>query len=401
VKYAILTFGCRVNQADSFDLEADLRASGGEAAPVEEADLVLVNTCSVTATAEQAARQAIRRVARVNPTARVVATGCYVARRPADFAALPVAQVLTRAEAPWPSALPGPGTRGRTLFLLRVQTGCDQRCAYCVVPATRGRSRSVPLEHVAARVSAAAAAGFREVMVTGVHLGSWGRDLQPAWRLRDLVRALAAHPGDVRFRLSAIEPMDVDGDLVDEVAAAGRFAPQFHLPLQHASDRLLSAMRRPYTLAAYDAGVARLRARFADAAITTDLIVGFPGETEADFESCVRYLAGSSLTGAHVFPFSPRPGTPAAGLRDRPGGADVRQRVSALRAVAADRSRQFRQRFVGEVRDGLTIGDGSLVLTDNGLKVRTGAGLPRNRRVRVRIEEDGEPMKGAVAETQD
>jgi threonylcarbamoyladenosine tRNA methylthiotransferase MtaB len=412
VKYAILTFGCRTNQADSFDLERDLRARGGEQAPVDSADLVVVNTCAVTATAEQAARQAIRRVGRLNPRARILATGCYATRQPSDLASLPVWRVVPNDDktealqlgrgdprvAPATNVRPmlRPGTRGRTLHLLRVQSGCNEACAYCIVPTTRGRSRSLPLDAVVGQVSEAASAGFKEVMITAVHLGSYGRDLDPPASLSDLVRVLSAHPADVRFRLSAVEPMDFGDDVIAALACTGRFARHFHLPLQHASDRILSAMVRPYTLERYAATVDRLADEFPDAAIGADLIVGFPGETADDFDACTRYLAASPLAYVHVFPFSPRPGTRAAQLGGRPRGEEVRRRVQHLRSVGADLSRRFRERFVGSVREGLTIEDGSLVLTDNYLRVRIPAGRERNERVRVRILEDGDPMNGEM-----
>ncbi len=417
MKYAILTFGCRTNQADSFDLERDLLARGGRAAPVEVADLVIVNTCAVTATAEQAARQAIRRVARVNPRARILATGCYAVRQPADFAALgvPIASPAGPASPSTPhgsheavdglsdvgqeivDSVPmpvGPGTRGRTVRFLCVQTGCNEACAYCIVPTTRGRSRSLPLDAVVGEVSDAARAGFKEVVITGVHLGSYGRDLDPRSSLADLVRALSAHPADLRFRLSAVEPMDFGDGVIRALAASTRFVHHFHLPLQHASDQILAAMTRPYTVSRYTAILDALCDLFPAAAIGADLIVGFPGETEVDFDRCAQYLAASPLAYLHVFPFSARPGTRAARLGGRPRGEDVRRRVRSLRGIGADLSRRFRQRFVGAVRDGLTIEDGLLVLTDNYLRVRIAAGHRRNEWVRVRILEDGDPMKG-------
>ncbi len=397
MKYAILTFGCRANQADSFDLERDLRARGGENTRVESADVVIVNTCSVTAAAEQAARQAIRRARRLNPAARIVATGCYAVRQASDLTSL--GALVRRREVPVAAAapVPGPGTQGRTLHLLRVQTGCNERCAYCIVPATRGSSRSMAPADVCERVVRAAAAGFKEVMITGVHLGCYGRDLQPPTGLADLLRALASRsPAGLRFRVSAVEPMDFGDEVIDAVADAARFARHFHLPLQHASDAILSAMARPYTLDRYRAIVTKLLAACPDAAIGTDVIVGFPGETDADFGACAAYLQSSPLAYVHVFPFSARPGTAAARLGGRPRGQDVRPRVRYLRAIGADLARRYRARFVGSVRDGLTIEDGTLVLTDNYLRVRIPRGLPRNERVGVRILADAEPMIGRV-----
>jgi threonylcarbamoyladenosine tRNA methylthiotransferase MtaB len=272
VKYSIITFGCRVNQADSFRIEEDLRARGGATALPGEADLVVVNTCSVTSTADQGARQAIRRIARDNPAARVVVTGCYASRCESDLSALPnVVKVVGNRRKDslvpdlyddgllptsvrfgggnGPCGAVEPGMAGRTAFTLRVQTGCEERCAYCIIPSTRGNGRSLPAADVVREVERAAACGFKEVALTGVHLGSYGRDLEPRLSLLDLLRALESCAGDLVFRVSSLEPMDCTPALVALVASSGgRFAPHFHLPLQHASDRMLTAMRRPYTL---------------------------------------------------------------------------------------------------------------------------------------------------------
>jgi threonylcarbamoyladenosine tRNA methylthiotransferase MtaB len=245
-------------------------------------------------------------------------------------------------------------------------------------------------------VSEAAMAGFNEVVITGVHLGAYGRDLDPRLSLVDLLRALGDHAADVRFRLSAVEPMDFDADVVNTLAATGRFAQHFHLPLQHASDRILRAMHRPYTLAQYRAAIGRLCDRFPDAALGADVIVGFPGETQDDFDACAQYLATSPLAYVHVFPFSPRPGTPAAVLGGRPRGEDVRARVRRLREMGGQLSRRFRRRFAGTERNGLTIEDGSTVLTDNYLRVRIPAGRSRNERVRVRMIEWDDMLRGVV-----
>ena len=310
--YAILTFGCRVNQADSFGFERDLRSRGASAGSVEQADLVVVNTCSVTATADQGARQAIRRIARVNPTARIVVTGCYATRRPADLENLPgvvrivgnddkerlVAAVGLELGVPTDGgdadggcgqAL-GPGVQGRTVYPLKVQTGCNEPCSYCVIPSTRGRSRSRPLPEIIAEADRAAGSGFRELMLTGVHLGSYGRDLRPAGSLAGLLRALDRRGADVRFRLSSIEPMDCTSDVIDVIAASGRFASHVHLPVQHASDRMLRAMRRPYTAGFFRRLIDTVHARLPDASIGTDLLVGFPGEAECDFQWSVTLL---------------------------------------------------------------------------------------------------------------
>lgn len=420
MKYAILTFGCRVNQADSLRFEGDLRARGAEPATADVADLVIVNSCTVTATADQGVRQSVRRLARTNAGARIVVTGCYATRCPDEVADLPnvlmivpngVKDELVQTIAGevgletatrfgggnGPCGAPlEPGVGGRTALTLRLQTGCDQRCAYCIIPFTRGRTRSVPPARVLAEVERAALAGYREVALAGVHLGSYGRDLEPPTTLEALMRALLTAPGDVSFRISSLEPMDCAPGILDLVFASGRFAPHFHLPLQHASDRMLGLMQRPYSLDDYRRLVDRIRARMPHAAIGSDLIVGFPGESEEDFAINERYLATSSLTHLHVFPYSDRPGTPAVRLPDHVPGAVIRARARRLHQIGAQLAAGFRRTQIGRVRPGLTLDNGSVVLTDNYLRVTIPPGQPRNRRVRVAITGGDAGLQGVV-----
>jgi threonylcarbamoyladenosine tRNA methylthiotransferase MtaB len=421
VKYSIITFGCRVNQADSLRLEEHLRARGGLDAPPSDADLVIVNTCSVTATADQGARQTVRRIARENPVARVVVTGCYATRRPDEVAALPgVVRVvrnddklralelldeageLTTAERFGAGdgacgACLAPGLAGRTAFTLRVQTGCEEQCAYCIIPMTRGAGRSVPVPDVVREVERIGAAGFREIAITGVHLGSYGRDLQPRRSLIDLIRAIDGTRADVTFRISSLEPMECRRDIIDLIASSGgRFAPHFHLPLQHASDRMLALMRRPYTLADYRRLVDDIADRLPHASIGSDLIVGFPGETEDDVAANLDYLPHSPLSHLHVFPYSDRPGTSASSLPGKVAASAVRERGVQLRGIGAELSRRFRETQLGTVRQGLTIEDGTLVATDNYLKVRVPAGHGRNERVTIRIDSVSPTLFGHV-----
>jgi threonylcarbamoyladenosine tRNA methylthiotransferase MtaB len=411
VKYSIVTFGCRVNQADSLRLEEELRARGAVEASASDADLVIVNTCSVTASADQGARQVIRRIARENPSARIVATGCYATREPHDVAALPgvvrvvanedklrAVELLERAgecttverfgPGDGPCGAPiEPGVAGRTAFTLRVQTGCEERCSYCIIPATRGRPRSLPPGDVVREATRVARAGFKEIALTGVHLGSYGRDLQPPSSLVTLLRTLADLDLDVTFRVSSLEPMDCTTPVVELVArSGGRFAPHFHLPLQHASNRILALMQRPYTLDDYRRLVDGIGERLPHASIGSDVIVGFPGESDGDFERNLEYLPCSPLSHLHVFPYSDRPGTAASGLPGKVRGATVRARAALIRGIGADLSRGFRRRQAGTVRPGLTLEDGTLVVTDNYLKLRIPPGGRRNERVMVRID---------------
>jgi len=418
MKYAIVTFGCRVNQADSLSIEDELRRRGSVAAAPEDADLIVVNTCSVTAAADQGARQTIRRVARVNPDVRVVVTGCYATRRPDELAELPnvvrvisndgkeslvtqleAAGELTTAErfngADGPCGTLEPGVAGRTALTLRVQTGCDEECSYCIIPTTRGKGRSRPIGEVLRDVRRAADAGYREIAITGVHLGSYGRDLNDGTDLTRLVRELGAWGGDVLFRISSLEPMDCTPALLDIAAQSPRIAPHFHLPLQHGSDAVLRAMRRPYTSGYFRGVVEAIHARLPNAAIGTDVIVGFPGETDVDFEATARMLDTLPIGYAHVFPYSDRPGTAAAGLTSKIGGSVIRDRARALREIVACKSEQFRRHQVGRTLKALTVDDGTSVVTGNYLKVRIRDSQPRNSWVMVRVEE-ATPLSGVA-----
>ena len=409
-----MTFGCRVNQADSLCLEEELLSRGGVAVSPADAEIVVVNTCSVTATADQGARQTIRRIARDNPAARIVATGCYATRRPQEVSGLPnVVRVVPNDDKPKTISLLAtdfglssavrfgegegscgasiePGVAGRTAFTLRVQTGCEETCSYCIIPSTRGRSRSVPLDDVLAEVDRVVAAGFKEIALTGVHLGSYGRDLRPASSLIELLEKV--HVSTVRlqtaplFRISSLEPMDCSREIVDIVARGRCFAPHFHLPLQHASNRMLAAMRRPYTIDYYSALVDDIRARMPHASIGSDVVVGFPGETNEDFDELATYLERSPLTHVHVFPYSDRPGTPAAAMNEKVAGSAIRERGRQIRDIAQRLSQRFRQSQLGKVRPALTIDDGTTAVTDNYLRVRIPPGKSRNEWIDVVVQ---------------
>jgi threonylcarbamoyladenosine tRNA methylthiotransferase MtaB len=419
MKYSIVTFGCRVNQADSLAIEDDLRARGAVDADPRDADVVVVNTCSVTASADQGARQTIRRIARDNPRVRIVVTGCYATRRPDEVDGLPnVVRVVAnpaketladqidvdlglttaerysgRGDGACGASL-APGVAGRTALTLRVQTGCEEQCSYCIIPRTRGRSQSRPLPEVLADLRRAVSAGYREIWITGVHLGSYGRDLLDGTTLETLVRALAGWPDDVLFRISSLEPMDCTSPIVDLVAGSPRLAPHFHLPLQHGADEMLRVMRRPYTSRFYDRLVARIHDRMPHAAIGSDIIVGFPGETDEHVERMLSLLESLPLTYLHVFPYSDRPGTEATDLRSKVPGGAIRARAQALRSLGERLSTRFQARQLGSRRRALTVDDGSRAITDNYLKLRISPGRPRNEWVQVVI--GGSP--GALAD---
>jgi threonylcarbamoyladenosine tRNA methylthiotransferase MtaB len=408
VKYAVVTFGCRVNQADSLEIESGLLARGGVCVPPAEADVVVVNTCSVTGAADQGARQTIRKVARENPAARILVTGCYATRQPDDLASLPgVVRIVPNpdkdhllahvdglistgqryAGSDGPCGAPlQPGVAGRTAFTLRVQTGCDQRCSYCIIPTTRGAGRSRPVDWVLRTVEAAVAAGYREIALCGVHLGSYGRDLGDGSSLALLLRRLSEELSDVLFRISSLEPMDCTPEIVEIVACSPRFAPHFHLPLQHADDAMLRGMRRPYTAAAFESLVHRIVECLPDACIGTDVIAGFPGETDAQAEVLARRLERLPLSYVHVFAYSDRPGTDASGMAGKVDGPTIRARGARLRAVGEKLAGSFRASQVGTVRRALVVDDGTSVVTDNYLKLAIGTVRTRNEWVRVRVD---------------
>ena len=399
MKYSVVTFGCRVNQADSIAIEGALRARGAVSVAPEDADLVIVNTCSVTASADQGARQTIRRIARSNPDVKVVVTGCYATRRPDELRALPnVVRVVSNSDkddlvntiddsgdGPCGRAVE-PGVAGRTALTLRVQTGCEESCSYCIIPQTRGPGRSLPLPMVLDRIHQAVDAGYKEVVITGVHLGSYGRDLDESTSLATLVRRLANWDADVLFRLSSLEPMDCSTEIVDLVAGSDRLAPHFHLPLQHGADTVLARMRRPYTAAFFRSLIERIHSAMPHAAIGSDLIVGFPAETADEFSTTESLLRDLPLSHIHVFPYSDRPGTEASGMVGKVDGATIRERGSRLRAVGREMSTSFRRAQQGITRRALTVDDGRSAVTDNYVKVQLDRQHPRNEWVDVTID---------------
>lgn len=369
-RVALVALGCRVNRADVDALAAELSGRFELAPEGERADVVVVNTCSITADADSAARQAIRRAARDHPGARIVAAGCYAELRPGELAALPgvravvgarshaaVAGVLERLEQgeppaaaePAPGASWGPDPQGparHTRPFLKVQDGCGRGCSYCVVPLARGPSRSLPFEEALRRI---ALLGRRhpEVVLTGIHLGSYGSDLSPRRTFAELVTAAVRARAARRLRLSSIEPGALPRELLADPAARAPLCEHFHLPLQSGSPRVLAAMRRAPSPAAFRRAVEELAETIPGACIGTDLIAGFPGETDADHRETVSLVEALPLSYLHVFPFSPRPGTAAAALPGRVPAAAARERAAELLALSELRWRAFLAAQVG------------------------------------------------------
>ena len=370
MKVHLHAIGCRLNQAEIETMARQLAAGGHTlTADVAEADAVILNTCAVTAEAARDARNLTRRFARANASTEIVLTGCYATLAPGDLAALPgVARVVGNGEKERIPLLLDPalpdqpafdreplaretaaGSIGRTRGFIKVQDGCDNRCTFCVTTIARGEGRSRSLAEVVAEVRAFAAAGYQEVVLSGVHLGSYGRDLGQLTGLRDLVAALLADTDVERIRLSSLEPWDVAPGFF-KLWENPRLLPHLHLPLQSGSDRVLRRMARRTTRAAFRALAAEARAAIPDLNLSTDLIAGFPGETEAEFAETLAYVEEVAFGRLHVFSYSPRPGTAAARMSDQVPGPLKKERAARLIALGERLSADFHGRYDGATR---------------------------------------------------
>jgi len=380
-RVAFQTFGCRLNQYDSDCLKGEFRALGYTVVGGREpAGLVVVNTCSVTAEAERQARQFLRRIARSRPGTRIVVTGCYAERAQEELKDLPgVTRVignsrkhelvlglsLTGERGPEPgrgeesSGRSQEVNRLRTLSLertrpyLRIQDGCDNFCSYCIVPFTRGGRKSVEPDWVVAEAGRIVRLGGREIVLTGARLGAYGSDRNPRSSLSDILERLVLMDGDFRVRLSSIEPDELTGSILELMAASPKICPHLHIPLQSGSDRVLRRMRRKYTCSFFSDLVRRVRSILPHCAIGTDVIVGFPGETDADFEATLRALRELPVNYAHVFPFSPRPKTAASRMEDDVPRAVKDERSALLRSLSAQKWLSFRSRLIGKTVEAL------------------------------------------------
>jgi threonylcarbamoyladenosine tRNA methylthiotransferase MtaB len=418
-------------------ISADLRQRGLTPASTPcEADVIVANTCSVTAQADRAARAFLRKMHRENPSARILVTGCYAQRAPREVAGLPgvsavignshkaLVPELARQAANFVPlaglyvddafahselAMPQGGWRGeesgQTRPNLKVQDGCGNRCSFCIIPTTRGHSRSRSLEVCLREVQAFVDAGGTELVLSGINLGRWGRDLQPASTLEELVAAILLRTPLPRLRLSSIEPMDWTPALLDLFCQpSGRVARHAHLPLQSGSDAILRAMHRRYRPWHYAEKLRLIRQRLPDAAIGADVMVGFPGETDAWFEESFAFIAAQPFTYLHLFPFSARPGTRAWQLAQE-NGVDpraVRERMFRLRALIAAKNLGFRQRFLGIQLPAVTLhttpGETTRALTDNFLEVELDVQVTANQGVRVLVSAlSGTGLTGRIA----
>jgi threonylcarbamoyladenosine tRNA methylthiotransferase MtaB len=431
--YHVENFGCRATQADGAALERQFEARGLAQSSAAQADLVILNTCSVTNSADQDARAAIRRVQRQNPLAKIIVTGCYAQRAPEEIAALPgvtavignshkhqlaeialpilsdfgwrsasstaidpinlvaasaaegtafvplasltaearshepevrlfVSDIFAHTEllaAPvFESANSGSNENNRTRPNLKVQDGCDNRCSFCIIPSVRGNSRSLPLPDVIRETNALVTAGYREVVISGINLGRWGRDFEaagPTPVFEDLLRTILSETTLEKLRISSVEPMDWTDDLIALVASSPRIAKHAHVPLQSGSDEVLRRMHRKYRPWHYREKIEKIRTAMPTAAIGADVMAGFPGETDAEFEATRRLISDLPFTYLHVFTYSARPGTPAAAMPNQVPVHIARQRNKILRDLAAEKKLAFMQSWIGKSLEAITL----------------------------------------------
>lgn len=439
-----------------------------QADSAREADLVVLNTCTVTAAADQDARASIRRIHRENPGAKIMVTGCYAQRAPQEIATLPgvtwvvgnshkhrVAEIASQGQFKDPSedyivARPSdapPDNQGvapqnfvsleavslsapaftlvgdifahteliaapvfagdaigeKTRPNLKVQDGCDNRCSFCIIPSVRGQSRSMALDRVIGEANALVAAGYREIVLSGINLGRWGRDFLPQQRFEQLVRALLEHTDIEKVRISSVEPMDWSDELIALVAGSSRIAKHAHVPLQSGSDRILRKMHRKYRPWHYAEKIRKIHEAMTDAAIGADVMVGFPGETDELFEESRSFIEHLPFTYLHVFTYSSRPGTPSAAMLDQVPVHVARERNRVLRELAAAKNLEFRRKFLGKTLEVITLqtgnNDWTEALSDNYLKVRLAGRHEANQILTAEIAEVNNEDLVALAKT--
>ncbi len=456
--FFVENFGCRATQADGAALERQFEEQGlARAETPAQASVVVLNTCTVTTGADQDARAAIRRVRRQNPDARIVVTGCYAQRAPDEIAALPgvalvvgnshkhqLAEIALQNCVPVESTQPGfvsvsqltdnrelrtensvfvsdifahtellaapvfDAANERTRPNLKVQDGCDNRCSFCVIPFVRGQSRSLEMDRIIREVNVLVEAGYREVVISGINLGRWGRDLRehvgtaapgcpgeqssPA-SLVDLVRSILNETVLEKLRISSVEPMDWSDELIFLMASSPRIAKHAHVPMQSASDAVLRRMHRKYRPWHYREKIEKIRAAMPTAAIGADVMVGFPGETDSEFEATRKMVEDLPFTYLHVFTYSARPGTPAADMPNQVPVRVARDRNRILRELAAEKKLAFMRGFVGKTVEAITLnvigsdadGEFTEALTDNYLKLRLRGRHEPNRWQNARV----------------
>ncbi len=403
--FAFVTFGCKVNQYESQALRERFSSKGlAEVPAATGADLFVINTCTVTETATAEAQSTVRRLARRFPFAEITVTGCAADSHRPEFLGLPgVRRVAGHDEKGSLGDDPRLGAAdtkpsifdlsisrfdGHTRAFLKVEDGCDLNCSFCIIPKVRGTATSRPLERAGAEAERLAGNGHREIVLTGVHLGSFGKDLAGRSLLPDLVERLLQIRGLDRIRLSSLEANEISDPLIDLMASEPRFCPHLHLPLQSGSDAVLRRMRRRYNAAQFEAACGRVASRVPDPAFTTDIIVGFPGETDAEFGETLEFCRRIGFSRIHAFPYSRRRGTDAALLPDLPHRVK-KERLHRLERLAGELTEAYARRFLGRGVEVLAESGGT-GYTERYLKARTSAAPNTIVRLRVERVEHGE-----------
>jgi threonylcarbamoyladenosine tRNA methylthiotransferase MtaB len=436
-KIQIQTFGCKVNQFESASFHSRFQELGHHIVSAGSgSDIIVINTCSVTGKAGAQSRQAIRKAVRDNSNAKIVITGCYSqmagneletmpelkdksvciigngdkhflvdAALSEDF--VPITSPSPLAKATEISPLPIRNFGNRTRAYLRIQDGCNSYCSYCIVPFTRGRSRSLPLKEVLNQAAVFADEGYREIVITGIHVGNYGLDLTEDIDISKVMERLCRATPQIRYRLSSIEPTEISKDLLSSMAQNSNFMPHLHIPLQSGNDDILLRMNRRYTTNRFAEIVDLCRKTIKDVAIGIDILAGFPGETNTHFSSTLSFLEDLDFTYLHVFPYSKRPGTPAADFPDQIAGDRKDFRVKTLRQLSDKKKEMFYLGYIGDIRPVLVEGKRNSMgllkgFTDNYIPVSfSGENIVRNSVVQVQLEKaDATTISGRIVKTE-
>ncbi len=408
-----------MNYHETAYMEEAFKERGYEVVPFgEKADVYVINTCTVTSVADAKSRKAVRKAKSLNPNSLVVVSGCYSEVYPEEVEKVREADFITgnaekfrivdlverrlRGELPrtfirgvWKERRFYPLTlrhyEGRSRAFLKVQQGCELFCSYCVIPKARGRMLSLSPKEVLSQVKELVDLGYKEIVLTGTHLGGYGLDLNGEWNLAKLVKEIVKVPNLYRLRLSSIEPLEFTPELIDAITSSEKVAPHFHIPLQSASRKVLERMRRRYSPADYERVVREILKRRPDAAIGTDVMVGFPGEGREEFKETEAFVKELPFSYLHVFPYSPRPGTVAYTFKDSVSPNEKKMRAKALREIGKAKSLEYRKRFIGKELDCLVLselkGEKSVAISGNYINLILDKNLPSGSVVKVKLEE--------------
>lgn len=375
IKVAIATLGCKVNHYESAGIEEKIKSRGFSIVPFKsEADIYIVNTCTVTGKTDYQSRQLIRRANRNNPAASIFVTGCYAQIAPEKLASLPGVEMVlgTQEKLMIPdliqngnkgeetiivgdigqerclSCLPVSKFPGQTRAYLKIQDGCNAFCSYCIIPHARGRTRSLPEDRVIEGVRSLCRAGYREIILTGIHLGMFGQELSPHTSLSGLLTRIENETDIERLRISSIEPMEITDEIIELIRESSVICSHLHIPLQSGDDSILKAMKRNYDTHQYQKRIEKIVAAVPDIGIGIDVMAGFPGEGEKEFENTRAFIKQLPLQYLHVFPYSKRPGTPASGLSDQVTETIKKERARILRHLGEEKRTSFNRRFIGK-----------------------------------------------------